>query len=159
MFLRNRKAGWMILCFNQYKKMLKLFFVCFLEWLHYERMSEKSFKKQFSCKTVPCKDWKYTVYSNIHLGMFIHNTNIIHARNELVLNLKHHPIENVKETVTNSSVFVYSIVLCSKTWAHLAQVRRCCWSVCRPVESHVPSCQIHSMPSFRARAALIATQG
>ncbi len=159
MFLRNRKAEWMILCFNQYKKMLKLFFVCFLEWLHYERMSEKSFKNQVFLWDSAMQRLKvYSVFEYTLRNVYTQHSNIIHARNELVLNLKHSSNRNVKETVTNSSVFVYSIVLCSKTWAHLAQVRRC-WSVCRPVESRVPSCQIHSMPSFRAQAALIATQG
>lgn len=126
---------------NTRKCSIFLFF-CFLEWLHYERMSEKSFKKRFSCKTVPGKDWKYRVWLR---NVYTQHSKIIHARYELVLDLKHHPTENVKETVH---------LLCSKTRAHL-----CCWSVCRPVESHVSSCQIHSMPSFRARAALIATQG
>ncbi len=85
------------------------------------------------------KVFKYRLM-NVHTQ----HSNIMRARYELVLKLKHHPTEKGKETV---------YLLCSKTRAHL------CGSVCRPVESRVPSCQIHSMPSSRARAALIATQG
>lgn len=57
----------------------------------------------------------YSVFEYTLRNVYTQHSNIIHARNELVLNLKHSSNRKVKETVTNSSVFVYSIVLRSKT--------------------------------------------